>query len=232
MIKIVFDNNNCSSKQHCLWGFSAYFEEYKLLLDTGSNGRVLLKNLQAANVDVKAMQYIFITHAHWDHIGGLDSILELNPNLTLFVPCSLSKHLISDLQTLAKEVVVITKAQKLFGTLYTTGLLGEETPEQSLIIDESLPKLITGCGHFGVANITAVAEKIIGKPIKYLLGGFHLLRSSHDEIQESITALQNLGVEYVLPTHCSGEKAIQMYKTAFKEHCFQGGVSQTVDTEK
>ncbi|MFT7004322.1 MAG: 7,8-dihydropterin-6-yl-methyl-4-(beta-D-ribofuranosyl)aminobenzene 5'-phosphate synthase [Sulfurimonas sp.] len=34
----------------------------------------------------------FITHSHWDHIGWIDSILELNPDITLFVPSSISKH--------------------------------------------------------------------------------------------------------------------------------------------
>ena len=76
---ILFDNYNNHTACQSLWGFSAYFEEYKLLFDTGSNGRVLLKNMQELGVDVKEIKYMFITHSHWDHIGGIDSILELNP---------------------------------------------------------------------------------------------------------------------------------------------------------
>ena len=215
-MKILFDNYKVCDKCPSLWGFSAYLEEYKLLFDTGSNGRILLKNMQLLDVDVKKIEYLFITHSHWDHIGGLDSIIELNTNLTLFVPSSLSKHLIKDLRTLVKEVVVCTKKpQKLFANLYTTGVLGEETPEQSLIIDKQESTLITGCGHFGIENITKVARDIIGRDIQCVVGGFHLLRSSDEKILHTINALKEMGVKCARPTHCSGDKAIELFMNSF-----------------
>ena len=167
-MKILFDNYNSNQSCQFLWGFSTYFEEYKLLFDTGSNGRVLVKNMKKLGVDVSEIKYMFITHSHWDHIGGIDSILELNPNITLFIPSSLSKHLIKDLKTLAKEVIICTKRpQHLFDTLYTTGLLGDEMPEQSLIIKEDETKVITGCGHFGIQNIVKIAANVINKKIDF-----------------------------------------------------------------
>ncbi|MEA1956453.1 MAG: MBL fold metallo-hydrolase [Campylobacterota bacterium] len=224
-MKILFDNYNYNDKCKSLWGFSAYLEKYNLLFDTGSNGRVLLENIRELGVDVKKIKYLFITHSHWDHIGGIDSILELNPNLTLFVPSSLSKHLIKDLKTLAKEVIICTKkAQKLFDNLYTTGLLGDEMPEQSLIIDDEFPKVITGCGHFGIDNITKKAKSVISKDIKFAIGGFHLLHSDNEKIQTTIDNLKNLGVEKVLPTHCTGDLAIKMFKYSFKNNAVDGGV--------
>jgi 7,8-dihydropterin-6-yl-methyl-4-(beta-D-ribofuranosyl)aminobenzene 5'-phosphate synthase len=224
---ILFDNYNSTQSCQSLWGFSAYFEEYKLLFDTGSNGRVLLKNMQKLQVDIQEIRYLFISHSHWDHIGGIDSILELNPEITLFLPASLSKHLINDLKVLAKEVILCTKKpQKLFDNLYTTGLLGKEIPEQSLIIDEDESRVITGCGHFGIENIVKIARDIIGKDINFALGGFHLLRSSDEEIQKSILTLKKLGVKKVMPTHCSGAKAIQMYKDGFKENYLLGGIGR------
>ncbi len=228
-MKILFDNYSSNPSCQALWGFSAYFEEYKLLFDTGSNGRVLLKNMKALNVDVKAIEYMFITHSHWDHIGGIDSILELNPNITLFVPSSLSKHLINDLKTLAKKVIICTKKpQHLFGNLYTTGLLGDEMPEQSLIIKGDETKVITGCGHFGIQNIVKIASETIDKKIDFAIGGFHLLRSSDEVILDSIKSLKNLGVTKVLPTHCSGDKAIKMYEKHFEQNCFCAGIKKHI----
>ena len=224
-MKILFDNYNSNPTCQALWGFSAYFEEYKLLFDTGSNGRVLLKNMKELGVDVKEIEYMFITHSHWDHIGGIDSILELNPNITLFIPSSLSKHLIKDLKTLAKEVIICTKKpQHLFDKLYTTGLLGKEMPEQSLIIKDDETKVITGCGHFGIQNIVSLACGVIDKKIDFAIGGFHLLRSTDEEILDSINSLKKLGVTKVMPTHCSGDKAIKMYEENFKENYFAGGI--------
>ena len=226
---ILFDNYNSNEKCQSLWGFSAYFEEYKLLFDTGSNGRVLLKNMQELGVDIQEIEYVFITHSHWDHIGGIASILELNPNVTLFVPSSLSKFLIQDLKTLAKELIICTKKpQHLFGNLYTTGLLGEEMPEQSLIIKEEQTKVITGCGHFGVENITKIAKEFINVNIDFVIGGFHLMRSSEKEVTASIKSLKILGVTKVLPTHCTGDKAIKLYKESFKNNYISGGIGTKI----
>ncbi|WP_297441014.1 MBL fold metallo-hydrolase [Sulfurimonas sp.] len=218
-MKILFDNYKVCDRCHSLWGFSAYFEEYKLLLDTGSNGRVLLQNMQKVGVDVQEIEYIFITHSHWDHIGGLDSIIELNPNVTLFVPASLSKHLINDLKTLVKSVIVCgKKPQNLFGDLYTTGLLGEEMPEQSLVIDTLTPTVVTGCGHFGIENITKVAREVIQKDILCVMGGFHLLRSDEEKILNTIKVLKTMGVKYAKPTHCTGDEAISLFAVNFTEN--------------
>ncbi len=224
-MKILFDNYNTNPTCQALWGFSAYLEEFKLLFDTGSNGRVLLKNMQELGVDVKEIEYMFITHSHWDHIGGIDSILELNPNITLFIPSSLSKHLINDLKTLAKDVKICTKEPlHLFGKLYSTGLLGDDMPEQSLIIKDAETKVITGCGHFGIQNIAKIASEVIDQQIDFVIGGFHLLNSSDEDILNSISGLKKLGVTKVMPTHCSGDKAIKMYKESYKENCFLGGI--------
>lgn len=197
-------------------GFSAYLQEYKLLFDTGSNGRILLKNMDALGVDVMDIEHLFISHSHWDHIGGIDSILELNPNLTLYLPQSLSQHLIEDLRTIAKNVIVCSSASHLFGDLYTTGLLGTEMPEQSLIVDgEALVEVITGCGHYGVDNIVKSAQKTLGKNIDKVSGGFHLLRSEDEKIFTTIENLKVLGVSIAQPTHCSGDRAIELFQKNF-----------------
>lgn len=223
---IVFDNYNRNYPQlRSLWGFSAYLEAHRLLFDTGSNGRVLLENMKALDIDPKEIEYLFISHAHWDHIGGLDSILEANPNITLFVPESLSKHLIKDLHTLAKEVIVTTnKPQNLFGMLYASGLLGDKTPEQSLIIDGEKPVVLTGCGHYGIENIVNRASEIIHKPIHLAVGGFHLMHSDQKQILETILELKKSGVQFVCPTHCTGDQAIEMFAQSFGDHYIQGGI--------
>ena len=230
MMKILFDNYNYSySELKSLWGFSAYLEEYHLLFDTGSNGRVLLENMKALDVDIEEIEYLFVSHSHWDHIGGLDSILELNPDMTLFVPESLSKHLIRDLEQLAKEVVIITNnPQRLFDDLYTTGLLGEEMPEQSLIIDGEKPVVLTGCGHFGIENIVNRASQIIDKKIYLAAGGFHLMYSDEKKILETIASLKKCGVKLVSPTHCSGDQAIALFAESFGDQYIQGGIGARI----
>ena len=229
-MKIVYDNYNHGSSCKSLWGFSAYIEKYKLLFDTGSNGRILLENINKLSIDVTEIESLFITHSHWDHVGGIDTILELNDQLTLFVPNTLSKHLIKDLKTLTKKVVVCGETPvEVEKGVYSTGLLGVDIPEQSLIIDDDFPKVITGCGHFGIENIITKSQNIINKEIKMAIGGFHLLEKTHNEIITSVKALQQLGIEKVIPTHCTGDMAIELYKEAFGDHYIEGGVGKQIN---
>ena len=227
-MKIVFDNySNCESCKS-LWGFSLYLEKYKLLFDTGSNGRVLLHNIKELNINISEIEYIFITHSHWDHIGGLDSVLELNNTITLFAPSSLPIHLLQDLKTLTKEVILCDeKPKKLFSNLYTTGLLGKRMKEQSLIIDdENNSTVISGCGHYGIKKIVEKSRHIISRNIKTAIGGFHMYDKNEEDILISIKELKSIGVKQVVPTHCSGDLAIQLYQEHFKDYYIKGGVGE------
>ncbi|HHD81233.1 MAG TPA: MBL fold metallo-hydrolase, partial [Campylobacterales bacterium] len=79
-LTVVFDNECCNNELTSLWGFSCFIEtpNSTILFDTGSNGRVLLQNIKKRDLKLSSIDNIFISHAHWDHIGGLDSILEIN----------------------------------------------------------------------------------------------------------------------------------------------------------
>ena len=126
---------------------------------------------------------------------------------------------------MVKNVVLCSKKpMHLVNNLYTTGLLGDDILEQSLIIDEKESKLISGCGHFGIENIVDVAKKVINKNIDFVIGGFHLLRSDEETIKHTIKELQNQGVSKVIPTHCTGDKAIKIFKQRFTQNCIKGGI--------
>ena len=231
-ITIVFDNYAYLPDFPTLWGFSAFVETntHTLLFDTGSNGRVLLQNMQRLHLDIEKADTLFISHPHWDHIGGLDSVLEANKNMDLFVPSSLSRHLIRDLETLSKNVTVIGKeSAEILPSFYTTGTMGD-IGEQSLIIDTVKGLIvITGCAHPGVEHIAEKAIRLLQKPIILMMGGFHLMYSDEMHIASVIEKFRQLGIENVCPTHCSGDLAIEMFKEAFGEHFIQGGVGRVME---
>ena len=56
-----------------------------ILWDTGQSGQVLLHNSQALGVDSLPVEAVALSHSHHDHTGGLGSVLERHPGLTLYV---------------------------------------------------------------------------------------------------------------------------------------------------
>ncbi|MEJ2499726.1 MAG: MBL fold metallo-hydrolase [Campylobacterales bacterium] len=233
-LTIVFDNYAYEPGFATLWGFACFVRlpHTAFLFDTGSNGRVLLQNLSRLGIDLQEAEALIISHPHWDHIGGLDSVLEQHPGMDCFVPDSLSKNLVRDLKTQCKSVTVLQEApEKLFDGVHSTGEMGE-VGEHSVVIDlgDGLV-VITGCAHPGVEAIAAKAIETHAKPVKLLIGGFHLMNRSASEITSVIETLKTLGVQNVCPTHCSGDLAISMFEEAYAEHCLRGGTGRVIELD-
>ncbi len=54
-------------------------EGKRLLFDTGQSGTVLLHNLELLDVDLATIDALAISHAHYDHTGGLAMLLKRLP---------------------------------------------------------------------------------------------------------------------------------------------------------
>ena len=54
-----------------------------VLFDTGSTSRVLLANLARLEIGVEQIDALVISHAHYDHTGGLAGLLELRSGIPL-----------------------------------------------------------------------------------------------------------------------------------------------------
>ncbi len=243
---IVFDNYSFQEKPFqekpfqanpkihliTLWGFSCYIEtpEISLLFDTGSNGRVLLNNMKYLNKDIKKIRTLFLSHHHWDHIGGLDSVIELNPNIDIIAPSSLSKLYIKDLQSMVKNVQVISKnSQAISDSMYSTGIMGDDVEEQSLIIDTNEGLIIiTACAHSGIVEIAQQSQTLFKKKILLLMGGFHLMDAKDETIKQVIHSLKQMDITYVFPTHCTGDRAKELFKNAYHSYCIDGGLGRMI----
>lgn len=66
-------------------GFLIETEGGRVLFDTGQSGIVLLHNLTLLDVDAASIDAVAISHAHYDHTGGLPMLLEhLDPGVPLY----------------------------------------------------------------------------------------------------------------------------------------------------
>jgi 7,8-dihydropterin-6-yl-methyl-4-(beta-D-ribofuranosyl)aminobenzene 5'-phosphate synthase len=56
----------------------------KALFDTGQTADVLSHNMSLLNLNAKDIDALAISHAHYDHTGGLEAVLPENPNLAMY----------------------------------------------------------------------------------------------------------------------------------------------------
>lgn len=70
------------------WGFSALLEVggKRILFDTGNNSEVFAHNVKAKGVDLTKLDFVVMSHRHGDHMGGLNYLLSVNPNVPIYAP--------------------------------------------------------------------------------------------------------------------------------------------------
>jgi len=209
-ITIIYDNESRSENLKADWGFSCLIESYgiKLLFDTGTSGTLLLENMRTLGINPASIDEVFLSHSHFDHIGGLSAILNENGRLRVYAPPQIRG--ISP----AREIIYVDDAMELNENFYTTGLL--EDMEQSLAIrTEKGLVVIVGCSHPGVGNILE-AVKSYGTPYA-LIGGFHGF-DDYDELKD---------LKYICPTHCT--QHIPEIKSKYPDKYIQGGAGTVIE---
>ena len=113
-------------------------------------------------------------------------------------------------------------------SVYTTGVMGSEIPEQSLVLcTEAGLVVITGCGHPGVVNIVNRARNLWGHDVLLVLGGFHLDGKEEGEIRRVVTELSGI-TRYVGPCHCSGSRARELFEHELKNRYVEIGAGSKV----
>jgi len=85
-ITVLVDNKAGSDSVSGEWGLSFFVEtaQNRILFDTGA-GKVLLGNARALNVDLSKIDAVVISHAHGDHTGGLDQLLQVSGPVDLYI---------------------------------------------------------------------------------------------------------------------------------------------------
>lgn len=70
--------------------------------------------------------------------------------------------------------------------------------------------IISGCAHAGIINTIQHAVSVTGiEKIHAVIGGFHLTGSLFESIiPETVQELKRLSPRYIVPTHCTGRKAM------------------------
>jgi 7,8-dihydropterin-6-yl-methyl-4-(beta-D-ribofuranosyl)aminobenzene 5'-phosphate synthase len=87
-ITILYDAFGRDPSMKKDWGFSALVEVggKRVLFDTGNNSDTFAHNVKAKGVDLTKLDFVIMSHRHGDHIGGLNHLLSVNPNVAIYAP--------------------------------------------------------------------------------------------------------------------------------------------------
>jgi len=79
--------------------------------------------------------------------------------------------------------------------------------------------VLSGCSHSGIVNTVAYARKVTGvDKVHVIMGGFHLTGPAFESIiDKTIAGVQSFDPDHVVPTHCTGRKAVMAFEEAMPE---------------
>ncbi|MCK4352031.1 MBL fold metallo-hydrolase [candidate division WOR-3 bacterium] len=178
----------------------------RILFDTGSDGRILLGNMEKLDIDPCSISEVFISHSHGDHTGGLSGFLDVNKDAKVYVPSSFHFK--------GEGVISVKESIEIHPNIYSTGELSGI--EQSLAVKtEKGIVVIAGCSHSGVSNILKEASGF-GK-VYALIGGLHGFRE-FDILK---------GLDLICACHCTQYQ--REIKDLYPNKWVEGGVGKEIE---
>ena len=222
---VLSDNRTCNDQLQTEHGLSILLEtdKHRILLDTGASD-VFIRNAETLGVDLSTVDYVFISHGHSDHAGGLKHLLEINKKAKIIVsPNALKGKFYSKRQYLhnittewpeipQERLLKIEHSERIDDDIFILAHITQIHPmpegNQHLFVENTddsyanddfrheLALYIDGLLFTGCAH--SGLENILAAcpfPVNTVVGGFHLL--DDHEAEEELTALaQRLKTHY------------------------------------
>jgi len=229
-ITVLYDNAARHPGTRASWGFSCLIEGFErtVLFDTGADGAILLANMEVLGIEPRGIDVVVLSHEHKDHVGGLAEVLAANPHVTVYYPRSFSEKTLRPALETGATLVPVDDPVSLCVGLTVTRPLGSPA-ESALLLDTAQGHLlVTGCAHPGITEITKSALDLVDEPIHAVLGGFHLMSHSTQQVDAIVRELRRLGVTRCGPAHCTGEAATTQIKAAFADGFMEMGVGAII----
>jgi len=236
-IRMIYNNTGECPGMENGWGLAAWIETgtESILFDTGGDAGILMKNIRTANLDPKTLSGVIISHDHWDHKNGLASILDSAQNKP-------RTYVVSDVADSYREdypeatITGVDEAVEITGNLWSTGQiegsyrLGSLWEQSLFLLQDNGMVILTGCSHPGITTIAEKAKNLFpSHPIRLVAGGFHLKSTREKEVLRISGLLKELGVEKVAPSHCTGKRAIELFRSEWTDRFVAFDLGDTLE---
>ncbi|WP_027452780.1 MBL fold metallo-hydrolase [Segatella baroniae] len=202
---VLSDNRSSDSRLSTEHGLSILLEteRHKILLDTGASD-VFIQNAELLGVNLSDVDYVFISHGHSDHAGGLRYFLEHNRQAQVIVsPDAMSGMFFSkrgNLHSITTEwpeidenrLILIDQTCEIEEDIHVIAHIPQNHPmpkgNQNLYVQDvngdyihddfrhELALYVDGLLFTGCAH--SGLENILAAcpyPVNFVVGGFHLL---------------------------------------------------------
>jgi 7,8-dihydropterin-6-yl-methyl-4-(beta-D-ribofuranosyl)aminobenzene 5'-phosphate synthase len=113
---------------------------------------------------------------------------------------------------------------------------GQSWEPDPLIMDERFlavnvkdkgPVVFTACSHAGVVNVLTHARSMFPSvPLYGVMGGFHLAGVTEKIIPQTIADLEQFGLKFIAPGHCTGWRAVSAMTKVFGDELVPSAVGK------
>jgi len=215
------------------WGLSILIESEnkKILFDTGADYRIFEHNIKHLGLEkkLKIIDVLFLSHYHDDHTGGLDFVLENFQIKKTYIPSNFPGNLIKKLEE-KTEVIICNKPTEIEKNIYSTGTFDESIPEHSMVLKTKKGLVvIAGCAHPKIENILNFSKKYFNEKLHAVIGGFHFYKLYEEKLFVRLDRIKKTGVEFLLPSHCTGIEAINVMNIEFKGRIMKFGAGTILE---
>jgi 7,8-dihydropterin-6-yl-methyl-4-(beta-D-ribofuranosyl)aminobenzene 5'-phosphate synthase len=221
-VTVLYDNYTAAEKVRDDWGFSCLIQgaEKTILFDVGTRSDILQKNIATLEIDLSRIDMVIISHLHGDHIGGLEWVLSQKRDIPVFLPALAAAEYLAKIRQWGGLPLRVKEPKQICHHVFSTGEMPSDFDpaftEQSLVFETAQGLLvITGCAHPGILAIVRRAPQIVSGLPRVVVGGFHLLSKSDEEIGSIIRGMKAAGVQRCGVSHCTGDRAIELFRDSF-----------------